>query len=196
MTRPSREALPTTLMLSRTHPSPAGQMTCTWEPAHVGATFRQQDLRSSSAHPRNAHQEGKLVLKRGQSLRDLLAQGDNLGIQSIDGDQVLGHHELLVAAHPPGQCRGQLLALGPQCPLRQISHRSRVVVSLNQCLQHQARRNPCQITDDTAQLDVGPLERLGQSVDFCAPDPHQTRPVPRQLPPLSLLPRRHKAATQ
>src|SRR5688500_6760337 len=103
------------------HTRPRRQMPGTGKAAHIAAGFRPTYLCRAPIHARNRVEQRYLLLKRAQSLLDLLAEPFDSFFQVIDLSQMLGNQETLVRFKPTAKRLHQLLALPFKSALCQIS---------------------------------------------------------------------------
>ena len=94
----------------------------------------------------------------------------------------------------PGQRLGQLRDLGAQAPLGQIGQHGRVMLAIDQRLQHQPARHAGDVAGHRGQLDPGILQQLLQPLDLPAAFSSHRRAGPGQVPQLADWGGRHEGA--
>src|SRR5688572_2569316 len=88
-------------VVPRAHAGPRGQMPGASKATHVPAGFGPEHLCRAPAHSGNRVEPSDLLLKRTQSLLDLLAESFDGSFQIIDLRQMLGDQKTLMRFKPP-----------------------------------------------------------------------------------------------
>src|SRR6185312_12295839 len=98
-------------VVPRAHTRPRRQVTSTGKSAHVPAGFGPQDFCRAPVHSGNGIEPGDLLLKRAQSLLDLVAEPFDSSLKIINLRQLLRDQKALMRFKPPRERLHQLLAL-------------------------------------------------------------------------------------
>src|SRR2546430_12125924 len=99
----------------------------------------------------------------------------------------MAEHGALVGTNAAGQCLLKLVLLLPQTLLGQLTESDRIVLALDQPLQHGPAAGPHDVAGPVTQLDVGPLQHLLDPLHVVPPLLHPDAPITAQLPELVLL---------
>src|SRR5215216_8130563 len=125
-------AFASTLVITRTHSSPGGQVPIRGEAAHVRADLGQYRLRCTPPHSRNRLQSLNCFSERAHPLGNLRTQLLYGLIEKVDVRQLLGDEEALVRSGASPQSPLQLRDLRPQLTHGQLGHCGRVRRALDQ----------------------------------------------------------------
>ena len=98
-------------VVPRTHAGPRRQMAGASKAAHVPAGFRPQYFCRAPVHSGNGVEPRDLLLKRAQSLLDLMAEPFDSSFQIIDLRQMLGDQKALMGLQSTRERLYQLLPL-------------------------------------------------------------------------------------
>src|SRR5215207_6706261 len=105
-----------TLVITRTHSSPGGQLPRSGEAAHVSSDLGQYRLCCAPSHPRDRLQSLNCFFERAHPLGDLRTQLLYGLIEKVDVCQLLGNEKALVRSGASPQSSLQLRDLRPQLP--------------------------------------------------------------------------------
>src|SRR6266516_2463967 len=157
-------ALAGTLVVAWTDAHPGRQVRRTWKTSNVRADFGQEDLDGALADARDRVQPLNLVLKRAQSLSDLLTQLLDQFVQAVEMGELVRDEKPLVGSDAPRQRTLELRQLGAQIAFGQISHCRCVGRPIDECLDHQSPRAAQDIAGHAAQLDARAFKGLLNTV--------------------------------
>src|SRR5215204_3393513 len=125
-------AFASTLVISRTHSSPGGQLPIRGEATHISSDLRQYRLRRTPPHSRNRLQSLKCFFERAHPLANLRTQLLYGLIEKVDVCQLLGDEKALVRSGTSLQSPLQLRDLRPQLTHGQLGHCGSVRRALDQ----------------------------------------------------------------
>src|SRR5215207_8732558 len=129
-------AFASTLVITRTHSSPGGQLPIRGEATHISSDLRQYRLRCAPSHSRNRLQSLNCFFERAHPLGNLRTQLLYGLIEKVDVCQLLSNEKALVRSGASPQSSLQLRDLRPQLTHGQLGHCGRVRRALDQSFYH------------------------------------------------------------
>src|SRR6266542_1363122 len=172
-TPPPTTSLPRALIVAGAQARPGREVVGGGERGHVHARLGQDGLGGARGHAGHGLRQRRGVGKRRHGLGDPGIERGDVSVQRIDQRQVLLKQERVVGGQPAHECLPEGGLLLAEQALRARGELVGVVDAHAQGLQDRAAGVAPEDGDETAELDVGQLQRLRDAVDMVAAFPDE-----------------------
>jgi hypothetical protein len=164
---------------------PPHQVPSGWEPGHVNADLRDQQLRGGLADPGDLVQPVDHLGERAEQRLDPGVEHGDVGAQLINPVQHPGQQEGVMVGEEPSERLRQQRPLGAHPSTGQLRQPLRVAFPGQQRLKHRPPRHPEDVAGDHRQFDLGVLQQLLDPLLFRGPGRDQVGAVAGHVPQLA-----------
>jgi len=175
-------SFPGTLVVPRTKSRPRRCMPMAGETVHVYPHLRQNSLGHSLINSGDQVHQFYFPRKSEDAVAHPLTDSLDGFVQEVKMGKNFSHHEPMVRSETPLQGFLQLRQLLAQSALGQLRQHLRICASRHQGLQHRPSGNPHHIGSHGSKFDIGPFQKLLQSLDLSHSFIGQGFAIPRQIP--------------